>query len=102
MISLILAAILAQGQAQQLNQDKPKDDAQKKPDVTVVIVPHTIPAGSKIRFVVRDGGVYLMLGASGVEIPVPGGGASGCLGDPVKALDQRQDATKPKEKEKKP
>ena len=93
MISLILAAILAQGQAQQLNQDKPKDDAQKKPDVTVVIVPDTIPAGSKIRFVVRDGGVYLMLGATGVEIPVPGGGASGCLGDKDK---------KEPEKEKKP
>ena len=101
MIFLILAAILAQGQAQQLNQDKPRDDPQKKqPDVTVVIVPRTIPAGSEIRFVVRDGGVYLMLGASGAEIPVPGGGASGCLGDPIKASTISTTAPTPTEADK--
>ena len=103
MISLILATVIAQGQAQQLNQEKPKDDPQKKPDVNVIVVPRTIPAGSEIRFVVRDGAVYMVLGASGAEIAVPGGGASGCLGDRVKAsaiTDQSPEKEKEKEKEK--
>ena len=103
MISLILATVIAQGQTQQLNQEKPKDDPQKKPDVNVVIVPRTIPAGSEIRFVVRDGAVYMVLGASGAEIAVPGGGASGCLGDRIKASTVSTTSTeKDKEKEKEP
>ena len=103
MISLILATVIAQGQTQQLNQENPKDDPRKKPDVNVVIVPRTIPAGSEIRFVVRDGAVYMVLGASGAEIAVPGGGASGCLGDRIKASTVSTTSTeKDKEKEKEP
>jgi hypothetical protein len=42
-----------------------------------------------------------VLGASGAEIPVPGGGASGCLGEKIKATTITTPSTeKEKEKEK--
>jgi hypothetical protein len=48
-----------------------------------------------VRFVVRDGAVYLTLFEGRAPLPMAGGGASGCFNTPAPWIEQKQSGTVP-------